>query len=163
MLHCLLALVVILAPALLVIYLYTMLLLLLMLRENVWTWVPSKPFNYIFSANQPVEFEFNIENWLWTLKYFQEFTGNNDRDGIVERVLDPPLIARYVRVNPKAWYGHNVLRLELYGCRSGKVKEVLLYCESASVRWSSYQCCLSTWHVFAVLWSKGLAYTFFKL
>ena len=41
------------------------------------------------------------------------------------RILNPPIIARYVRIHPKAWVGHISLRVELYGCREGRFAAIL--------------------------------------
>ncbi|EDO41037.1 predicted protein, partial [Nematostella vectensis] len=45
--------------------------------------------------------------------------GNSDRDSKVSHILEPAIIARYVRLRPQSWYGHISMRLELYGCRKG--------------------------------------------
>jgi len=46
--------------------------------------------------------------------------GNRDRNTVVKHELVPPINARYVRVYPKTWYKEASLRMELYGCKSGK-------------------------------------------
>ncbi|XP_078371407.1 uncharacterized protein LOC144655059 [Oculina patagonica] len=46
----------------------------------------------------------------------KEFDGNTDQDTVVYHVLNPPIIARYIRFRPVAWNGHISMRLELYGC-----------------------------------------------
>ena len=50
----------------------------------------------------------------------QVFGGNSDRHSIVSHVLAKPLITRYIRIHPKAWQGHISMRVEFYGCTSGK-------------------------------------------
>lgn len=42
-----------------------------------------------------------------------------DKDTAEGRILDRPIIARYLRIHPTAWYGHICMRVELYGCREG--------------------------------------------
>ena len=44
------------------------------------------------------------------------FNGNKDSDSIVYHQLNPPIIARYIRLRPTAWTNHISLRVELYGC-----------------------------------------------
>ena len=46
----------------------------------------------------------------------QEFTGNSDRDTVVENVLNLPIEAKFIRFQPTAWHGHISMRVELYGC-----------------------------------------------
>jgi hypothetical protein len=45
------------------------------------------------------------------------FTGNTNRNTIVKHALKPAIIARYIRVRIKTWYGHISMRMELYGCK----------------------------------------------
>ena len=47
------------------------------------------------------------------------FTGNTDRNTIVKNILQPPIVARYIRVLVKSWQLWPVLRMELYGCVPG--------------------------------------------
>lgn len=49
----------------------------------------------------------------------QVFPGNRDRNTPVGNVLNPPVVARYIKVHPKTWYGYIAMRVELYGCREG--------------------------------------------
>ncbi|XP_078684495.1 uncharacterized protein LOC144917975 [Branchiostoma floridae x Branchiostoma belcheri] len=45
------------------------------------------------------------------------FDGNTDADTVEENLLDPPILARYIRVIPWTWSPNGVsLRLELLGC-----------------------------------------------
>ncbi|CAH3172634.1 unnamed protein product [Porites evermanni] len=48
-------------------------------------------------------------------KYFQ---GNRDRNSIVTHAINPPILARYVRIHPRGWRSHISMRVELYGCRA---------------------------------------------
>ena len=50
----------------------------------------------------------------------QVFQGNRDRDSVHINTLDPPIYARYIRVQPVTYHGWMSLRMELYGCRSGR-------------------------------------------
>ena len=49
----------------------------------------------------------------------KEITGNRDRNTPHGHVLDQPIIARYIRIHPVAWYGRICMRVELFGCRKG--------------------------------------------
>ena len=44
------------------------------------------------------------------------FTGNSDGSTIKENRLDPPIVARYIRIHPTKSYNRPTLRLELQGC-----------------------------------------------
>ncbi|XP_028582431.2 coagulation factor V [Podarcis muralis] len=44
------------------------------------------------------------------------FEGNSDAHGIKENIIDPPLVARYIRVYPTKFYNRPTLRMELLGC-----------------------------------------------
>ena len=37
-------------------------------------------------------------------------------------ILDPPIIARCIRIRVKSWQSHIAMRLELYGCTEGDLK-----------------------------------------
>ena len=49
----------------------------------------------------------------------KEFLANTDPDSIVRHVLSPPVVARYVRINPTEWSSRIALRVEFRGCRAG--------------------------------------------
>uniref|UniRef100_A0A8C6J4Q0 Uncharacterized protein n=1 Tax=Melopsittacus undulatus TaxID=13146 RepID=A0A8C6J4Q0_MELUD len=44
------------------------------------------------------------------------FEGNSDAYGVKENIIDPPIIARYIRVYPTEAYNRPTLRMELLGC-----------------------------------------------
>lgn len=50
------------------------------------------------------------------LFFFKIFEGNSDAYGIKENIIDPPIIARYIRVYPTQAYNEPTLRMELLGC-----------------------------------------------
>lgn len=52
------------------------------------------------------------------LQYFQ---GNRDQHSLVCNVLNPPVIARFMRIIPRGWYRHISMRIEFYGCKAGKI------------------------------------------
>ena len=62
-----------------------------------------------------------------TLSTFsQVFLGNSERYFVVTNRFFRPFKARYVRIHPQTWYGHITMRVELYGCRLGKSREMTL-------------------------------------
>ena len=56
--------------------------------------------------------------------YLQEFNGNFDRDSTIGNTLDPPIIARFIKIKPQAWSSRISLRVELYGCHGGKENRI---------------------------------------
>ncbi|XP_013413399.1 lactadherin-like isoform X2 [Lingula anatina] len=44
------------------------------------------------------------------------FQGNIDLDNIHENVLNPPVYARYLRINPLTWFRHISMRADVLGC-----------------------------------------------
>ena len=54
----------------------------------------------------------------------QIFLGNRDQDTVVKHQIRPLLRAKYVRINPVSWYKRISLRLEFYGHKVGKSKEL---------------------------------------
>ena len=51
--------------------------------------------------------------WLKVLQ------GNTDSDHTEGRILDPPIVARFIKINIKTFQNYPSLRVELYGCRDG--------------------------------------------
>ena len=45
--------------------------------------------------------------------------GNTDSDHTEGRILDPPIVARFIKINIKTFQNYPSLRVELYGCRDG--------------------------------------------
>ena len=56
------------------------------------------------------------------LRFFhpQELLGNADNNTVVKQELDPPIVARFLRIYPLEYHQFRTLRLELYGCNSGQ-------------------------------------------
>ena len=61
-------------------------------------------------------FRAQIPNYRILLNLIQVFTGNTDRDTVVNHQLTPVIKARYIRLNPVKWNGHISMRMELYTC-----------------------------------------------
>jgi len=51
---------------------------------------------------------------------FKMFRGNMNRFGIVFHRINRPFIANHVRFYPRGWYSWISMRVEIYGCPSGK-------------------------------------------
>ena len=54
------------------------------------------------------------------LFYFKVFDGNNDQFTVVSHNLQNPIITRYIRINPVSYHTGVALRVDFYGCKSGK-------------------------------------------
>ncbi|XP_068757796.1 fibrillin-1-like [Montipora capricornis] len=72
-------------------------------------WVTKYKLQY---SNDNVTFQYYKEQGV-----VKEFTGNSDRDTVVENVLNSPIKMKFIRFQPTAWHGHISMRVELYGCR----------------------------------------------
>ncbi|XP_028392900.1 uncharacterized protein LOC114517402 [Dendronephthya gigantea] len=47
------------------------------------------------------------------------FNGNFDRVSVVNRLVDPPIVTRYIRIQPLTWNQYITLAVEFYGCYLG--------------------------------------------
>ncbi|XP_068815645.1 coagulation factor V [Struthio camelus] len=74
------------------------------------------------------------------------FEGNSNAYGIKENIIDPPIIARYIRVYPTQAYNRPTLRMELLGCEvdgcslplgmeNGEIKNTQITASSAKTTW----------------------------
>ena len=52
--------------------------------------------------------------------FLKNFAGNLDDNSVKKNTLHEPIIAQYVRINPKQWNNFIALRVEFYGCQYGK-------------------------------------------
>ncbi|EDO45368.1 predicted protein [Nematostella vectensis] len=77
---------------------------------NQW-WVTSYTISY---SNTGKRF-----NTYRTRQGVRVFVGNYDKNTVVTRVLRPIIKARFIRINPRTWYRHISMRLELYGRNIG--------------------------------------------
>uniref|UniRef100_A0A8B9SSC2 Coagulation factor V n=1 Tax=Anas platyrhynchos TaxID=8839 RepID=A0A8B9SSC2_ANAPL len=92
---------------------------------------------------------------------FQIFEGNSDANSIKENIIDPPIIAKYIRVYPTQAYNRPTLRMELLGCEvdgcslplgmeNGAIKNSQITASSVKTSW------FNTWDPFlARLNQKG--------
>ncbi|EDO48081.1 predicted protein, partial [Nematostella vectensis] len=62
------------------------------------------------------------------------FQGNYDRYITVTHTFKRPLTGRYFRVHPVTWYSHISMRLEFYGCITGKLCNRPLGMKSGRIR-----------------------------
>ncbi|KAL9955591.1 hypothetical protein ACROYT_G036933 [Oculina patagonica] len=77
-------------------------------RQNAKQWVKSYSITYSVDGGLFLPYHDN-----------QVLTGNKDSNTIVVHILNPPIIARYIRIHPKEYHGYMALRFELYGCTEG--------------------------------------------
>ncbi|KFO13279.1 Coagulation factor V, partial [Balearica regulorum gibbericeps] len=74
------------------------------------------------------------------------FEGNSDAHGIKENIIDPPIIARYIRVYPTEAYNRPTLRMEFLGCEvdgcslplgmeNGEIKNTQITASSVKTSW----------------------------
>ena len=61
---------------------------------------------------------FHSPNCFFPLK---EFTGNTDRNSVVEQAVAPAIEARFIRIQPATWHNHISMRTEFKGCAAGKI------------------------------------------
>ncbi|XP_021054295.1 coagulation factor V [Mus pahari] len=73
-----------------------------------------------FTTEFQVAYSSDQTNWQIfrgkSRKNVMYFTGNSDASTIKENRLDPPIVARYIRIHPTKSYNRPTLRLELQGC-----------------------------------------------
>ncbi|XP_068717618.1 uncharacterized protein [Montipora capricornis] len=94
-------------------------------RMDADQWVKKYTLAYSFDGKNWKDYGFNGK--------VTEFRGNNDRYSVVTETIDPPIIARYVRVKPRAWHRHISLRLEFYGCtEDGDICNVKKPCKNGA-------------------------------
>jgi len=82
-------------------------------------WVSKYTVSYGFNGEY---FENQLQN---SSDVRREYEANKDSANLVVNTLDEPIVARYVRIHPSAWNGRISMRLELYGCYSGKMAKGL--------------------------------------
>lgn len=74
------------------------------------------------------------------------FEGNSDAYGVKENIIDPPVIARYIRLYPTEAYNRPTLRMELLGCEvdgcslplgmeNGEIKNNQITASSVKTSW----------------------------
>ena len=54
-----------------------------------------------------------------TVLFEKVLMGNTDHKTAVGRILNPAIIARFVKINVKSYSGYPSLRVELFGCSDG--------------------------------------------
>ncbi|XP_078355294.1 lactadherin-like, partial [Oculina patagonica] len=82
-------------------------------RGDAGQWVTEYKVSYSFDGGY---FEFYKHDPYGAERVFK---GNSDQNSLVINPLDPPIIARYIRIQPVKYRSWMSLRMELYGCRSG--------------------------------------------
>lgn len=59
---------------------------------------------------------FSIHLTLYECVVFQRFRGNLDSSRVTPNSFSPPIVARYIRIQPIGFVQKPALRLELLGC-----------------------------------------------
>ena len=59
---------------------------------------------------------FNQKSASSFASFCKVYQANKDQNTVVVNTLEYPIEARFIRLNPKQWFGHISLRMELYGC-----------------------------------------------
>ena len=60
-------------------------------------------------------------NLMLPLFVWKAFEGNSDHNTVVRHILNQPFITKQVTIRPKKVKGSTGLRIELYGCKLGKI------------------------------------------
>ena len=71
---------------------------------------------FVFFALSLLTIEYILDFFI---SLFQTFSGNKDRNTLVEHLLMTAFNTRFVRFHPKTYSRHTCLRAEVYGCRNG--------------------------------------------
>ncbi|XP_078355885.1 uncharacterized protein LOC144640668 [Oculina patagonica] len=79
-------------------------------RDQVAYWVKTYNLQY---GNDELSLQYYSEQGQSAIKTFD---GNTDWKSIVYHELQPPVIARFIRIRPVSWHGQITMRVELYGC-----------------------------------------------
>ena len=61
-----------------------------------------------------------LSNLIFVIIY-QVFRGNSDHNTVVRHVLKEPFITKQLSIRPIKWKGTVGLRMEIYGCKLGKL------------------------------------------
>ncbi|KAJ7382983.1 hypothetical protein OS493_031485 [Desmophyllum pertusum] len=77
-------------------------------------WVTEYKVSYSFDGGY-----FKFHRQATNDSFDQVFQGNRDNNSTVINILDPPIVARFIRLHPVKFHGWISLRMELYGCNSG--------------------------------------------
>ena len=80
--------------------------------------------NHIISLNSSLPPPQAKNEWSSFLKsetvlFEKVLMGNTDYKTAVGRILNPAIIARFVKINVKSYSGYPSLRVELFGCSDG--------------------------------------------
>ena len=64
-------------------------------------------------VNERTVFSFSV------LFLSQYFPGSRDKDSVRTQPINPPIIAKFIRLRPRGWRSHICMRVEFYGCPAG--------------------------------------------
>ena len=64
---------------------------------------------------------FFFQKFSYFVIIYQVFGGNSDHNTVVRHVLREPFITKQLSIRPIKWKGTVGLRMEIYGCKLGKL------------------------------------------
>ena len=56
-------------------------------------------------------------NDIFSFSFFQQLTGNSDKNTVVVNWLSSPFEAQYVRIIPKTYHSGLCMRMDLFACK----------------------------------------------
>jgi len=82
-------------------------------RHNVHQWVTAY---YLYYSIDGAHWNLYKTRNSYTSEGVKTFQGNRDIYSIQYNAINPPITARFVRINPRGWHSHISMRAEFYGC-----------------------------------------------
>lgn len=96
--------------------------------------------NLLFILLQSIRHCLAINSFNFLLSFLQTFSGNTDSATVVKHEVNT-FAARYVRFRPQAWNGRIALRVEIFGCLTGKRDTTQICKDHTSITKCIYQYC----------------------
>ncbi|CAH1773324.1 unnamed protein product [Owenia fusiformis] len=91
-------------------------------------WIQAALGEIMFVTGVVTQGEEKVDHWVISYKFLYGKTvetleeyrkilqGNNDRNTHVTNMIDPHVLARFVRINPQTWYKRIAMRFDVIGC-----------------------------------------------
>ena len=75
---------------------------------------------YMYMWDKPLVTKENFKSLKYSPSlWLKILPGNTDNVHMEGRIFDPPIIARFIKINVKTYQRRPSLRVELYGCNDG--------------------------------------------
>jgi hypothetical protein len=72
---------------------------------------------------------YSVDGYHWAIYRWKNadtmFQANHDRYTVKSNALNPPIYARYVRINPRGWTSRICMKIELFGCAANRCEAPL--------------------------------------